>query len=411
MRFVIFSLSFLAISAAAESSPPPAPPLAQFDPLIGYPQPTQSAVRAIILGSNWMTRMNQPQGRFQFGYRPALRQPLEGDHDLKQAKAALAMAQSARFTGNERQAAVASQAILALLAVTRIDPMEPNCRRPIVSSQTCNRTGFAALLALAIYELPGADDKLVAEAERLCEFLHKQLRTDGSVHYIDSPNDSSVAIDPAGVNEYPGAALHALAVSHRVKPATWKNAAVVKGLEHYAAWFKAHPHPLLAASLTPAFAELASQERQRPESIAAAAAVLEMNDWLAGLQYASGDARHPLWAGGFKSVAVARLVESEPGCETGAYLQSLVCAYTVAAVQQDAARTARYKQSLSDAVQFLCGLQYTEINTRHFENTFRAGTLIGGFFFTPTDGNLRIDSTAVAITGLIRFLTSEAAKN
>ncbi|HEY2911173.1 MAG TPA: hypothetical protein VGI99_13065 [Gemmataceae bacterium] len=408
MRLVIFFLSFLAISAAAaEPSPPPAPPLAQFEPLIAFPQPTQTAVRAVVLGINWMTRMNQPQGRFQFGFRPALRQPLEGDHDLKQARAALAMAQAARFTGNERQAAVASQAILALLAVTRIDAMEPNCRRPIVSSQTCNRTGFAAVLALAIYELPGADDKLVSEAERLCEFLHKQLRTDGSVHYIDSPNDSSVAIDPAGVNEYPGAALQAIAVSHRVKPAAWKNAAVVKGLEHYGTWFKAHPHPLLAASLTPAFAELFQQSK----SNAAAAAVLEMNDWLAGLQYASGDARHPLWAGGFKSVAGGRLVESEPGCETGAYLQSLVCAYSVAAMKQDAARTARYKQSLGDAVQFLCGLQYTELNTRHFENTFRAGTLIGGFFFTPTDGNLRIDSTAVAITGLIRFLTSEAAKN
>src|SRR6266567_2579307 len=53
-------------------------PLAQFEPLNAFPQSTQTAVRSVIFGSNWLTRMNQPQGRFQYGYRPALRQPMEG---------------------------------------------------------------------------------------------------------------------------------------------------------------------------------------------------------------------------------------------------------------------------------------------------------------------------------------------
>lgn len=405
MRFVLFPailIAFIAAPGAAEPPAAPQPPLAHFEPLVAFPQPTQTAVRAVVLGSNWLTRMNQPQGRFQFGYRPALRQPMEGDHDLKQARAALALAQAARFTGNERQAAVASQAILALLAMTRIDPADPNCRRPILSSQTCNRTGFAAILALAIYELPNADAKLLAEAERLCEFLHKQLRTDGSVHYIDIPNDLSVKIDPAGVNEYPGAALQAIALSHRVKPAEWKNAALARGLEHYRIWFKDHPHPQLAASLTPAFLEMKSNS--------AAAAILDMNDWLLGLQYPSGDARHPLWAGGFKSMAADRVVASEPGCETGAYIQSLACAYSAAVALREPDRAARYKAALAEAISFQAGLQYTELNTRHFENNFRAGTLIGGFYLSPTDGNLRIDAAAVAVSGMLRYLGCGAEK-
>src|SRR5207248_4993391 len=77
--------------------------LSQFDPLDAFPPQTQSAVRGVLLGANWMTRMNQAQGRFLFGYNPALRQPLLGDHDLKQARAALALAQAAKFTGDEKQ--------------------------------------------------------------------------------------------------------------------------------------------------------------------------------------------------------------------------------------------------------------------------------------------------------------------
>lgn len=418
MRRVLFIGSLLlvftlAIGTAQPPAPIPAAPpagetaLAQFEPLSSFPQATQTAVRSAIHGSNWLTRMNQPQGRFQFGYRPALRQQMEGDHDLKQARAALALAQAARFNGDERQAAVASQAILALLAVTKIDPADPKCRMPVVSSMTCNRVGFAAILALGIYELPGIDERLLAEAERLCEFLRKQLRVDGSIHYIDSLTDLPTKIDPSGVNEYPGAALHALAVSNRVTPAAWKADAVKKGMEHYRAWFKANPHPMLVATLTPAFAELSLQTKAND----AAALVFEMNDWLAGLQYPAGDPRHPAWAGGFKSLADGHPADTEPGCECGAYLHSLACAYHLTRLNPDNARAARYKQTLVDAVQFLAGLQYTEANTRHFENGFRANVLLGGFYLSPTDGNLRIDSTALALSGLLRFLASGAEKN
>src|SRR5436190_701833 len=53
-------------------------PLAQFEPLSAFPVQTQNAVRGVLLGAQWMTRTNQPQGRFLFGYNPALRQPLPG---------------------------------------------------------------------------------------------------------------------------------------------------------------------------------------------------------------------------------------------------------------------------------------------------------------------------------------------
>lgn len=434
MRRTLASLALLALVFAVSAQPPvppsaPMPPslpsvipatgtnpapaagaegtLAQFEPLNAFPAATQSAVRSVIYGSNWLTRMNQPNGRFQYGYRPALRQAMNSDHDLMQARAALAMVQSARFTGNERQSAIAGQSLLALLALTKLDPADPNCRIPVASSLTCNRVGFAAALVLGIYELPGSDEKLLAEAERLCEFLHRQLRTDGSVHYIDSPNELAAKADPAGVNEYPGAALQAIARSNRVKPAAWKTEALKKGIEHYRAYFKANPHPMLAATLTPAFTECCLQTK----SDEAAAAVIEMSDWLISLQYAGSDPRFPQRVGGFRSFANGQPADTEPGFECGCYVHSIACGYHLLRFNPDIERAARYKQSLVDGVGFLTSLQYTEANTRHFENNFRANSLIGGFHLTPTDGNLRIDASAACLSGLIRYLNCGAEKN
>jgi hypothetical protein len=403
---------------AAEPTPPkplpvaaaaPAPvevPLTRFNPLAAFPPQTQTAVRGVLLGADWMVRMNQPHGRFLYGYNPALRQPLPGDHDLAQARAAVALAQAAKFGGDERQAVLASQAVLSLVAATRPDPADPTCRVPVHSSLVCNRVGFAAAVALAIYELPNLDPKRLAEAEQLCQFLRKQCRPDGSVHCGDGPADLSAKNDPAVENEHPGAALYAILVGNRVAPAAWKVEVAKKGVEFYRSAFRARPHPALVASLTPACAELFTQTKHAD----AAAAAFEMNDWLCGLQVSGGDPRTPQWAGGFRAVVDGRQTDAPPGPETGLYVQSLACACQLARLTPDLARYARYKPAVTDAVQFLCGTQYGEANTRHFEATFRANMLVGGFHLSPTDGNLRIDATASAVTGLVRFLGSGAEK-
>ena len=212
--------------------------------------------------------------------------------------------------------------------------------------------------------------------------------------------------DPAGVNEYPGLALHAIIVGNRVQPAAWKTDASKKGIEFYRARFKSSPHPLLAATLSPACAEMYLQTKSNE----AAAAVFEMNDWLCGLQIAASDTRTPQWAGGFRSIVDGQLADLPPGPEVGLYMQSLACAYEINRHVPDLAREARYKAALLDSIQFVCGLQYLEANTRHFENSFRANMLIGGFHLSPSDGNLRIDATATAVTGMLRFLLSGAER-
>lgn len=381
------------------------PPLSKFDPLAAFPPITQFAVSGAIRGATWMGKMHQSHGRFLHGYNPALRQPMPGDHDLKQTQCALAMAQAAKFSGDKQQAVQARQTILVLLASAPVSQTDTTIRTPVQVSLVCNRVGFAAILAMAIYELPGADEQLLTDAERLCEFLRRQLRTDGSVHYTDGANDVPTQADPAGLNEYPGLALQALAVSNRQRPAEWKKDAVKRGVSHYAGLFRTRPHPLLAASLTPAATELYLQTKF-PEM---ASAVFEMNDWLCAIQIASTDPRTPQWAGGFRTVVNGQATADPPGAaETGMYVQSLACAYQLSRATADLTREGKYRPTLGAAVEFLCGSQFSEANTRHFENTFRANMLIGGFHLSSTDGHLRTDATACAVTGLLRFLSSGA---
>jgi hypothetical protein len=378
--------------------------LSRFEPLAACPLHTQSVVRGVLYSANWMTRMNQSHGRFIYGFNPALRQPLLRDHDLLQARAAMAMAQLAKFTGDEKQGAIASQAILTLLTTTKVDPIDPNCRVPLHSSLVCNRIGFAATLALAIYALPAADAKLISDAEQLCEFLHKQCRSDGSIHYTDGTSEASIDVDPAGVNEYPGLALHAIVASNRVRPASWKNDVARQGIVFYRNYFHAKPHPLLAATLAPGCAELYLQTKWTDS----ADFVFEMNDWLCRIQIPNADPRIPQWAGGFRTVVNEQQTDSPSGPETGFYLQSLSYASLVARTTPDLDRYGKFKAASMAATQYLTDLQYVETNTRHFENAFRANMLIGAFHLTPTDGNIRIDATASAVTGLLRFLESVA---
>ncbi|MBY0232288.1 MAG: hypothetical protein K2W96_23675, partial [Gemmataceae bacterium] len=66
----------------------------------------------------------------------------------------------------------------------------------------------------------------------------------------------------------------------------------------------------------------------------------------------------------------------------------------------DAARHQRYAEAADRAVQFLATLQYTDAGTQHFAPWFRP-RIVGAFHASPTDGNLRLDHTAWAVSACI----------
>ena len=76
----------------------------------------------------WLQRANKPDGHFIAGFLPDLRVPMEGDSYVRQAGAALALAQAARFYGDDRSAVIAKQALLTLLLETSVDAKSPAIR-------------------------------------------------------------------------------------------------------------------------------------------------------------------------------------------------------------------------------------------------------------------------------------------
>jgi hypothetical protein len=362
-----------------------------------------SAVR----GADWLYRANRTDGRFFYGYLPALKSVLEGDNYLRQVGAAMALARAARYSGSERHVAIARQAILTLLLDTAPDPQNPRLRHTTLPSVAVNRLAAAGLLVLAINELPEPADDLLEQSEQLCAYIARQQLADGSLSIADDQGAAGVpADDPDSINYYPGEALYGLMRSQQHRPAAWKTDVVRKARGYYHAWWKAHQNLALVPWHTAAYTEAYLLTKEQPF----ADCVNEMNDWLCGLQYERLDAQHPLWMGGFMGWTDGKTVMSEPQVNSASYAESLAEACRVARQVGDLPRYQRYRETLERCLQFLTTLQYTEANTQHFSDWYRP-ILLGGFHAGPQDGNLRIDYTQHAICAMIQYLTYVAQES
>jgi hypothetical protein len=344
-------------------------------------------------GADWLFRMNGVKGRFLHGYLPALKQELEGDSFLHQAGAACALARAARLTGEERYAARAAQAILALLDETALDPGDSRVRCTTLPPAAVNRTGAVALLVLAIHELPAPQADLLDRSDQLCAYLRKQARKDGSL-----AAGAGEAETEEEVEAYSGLALHALLVSQKHRPADWKLDLARKALPHYRAWWRQHRSMAFVAAQTAAWTEAYARGHDK----AFAEFVHEMNDWLCGLQYARIEPRRLQWYGGFMTYQ-GRALETAPGVEAAVYAESLVHACRTAREAGDVARHDRYKEAAERTLQFLATLQYTDASTQHFAAWYRP-RIVGAFHANHQDGNLRIDQTEHAVSALVEYL-------
>jgi hypothetical protein len=364
--------------------------------------------------ADWLHRANRPDGRFEHGFLPSLKTKLEGDHYLRQAGAAFALARAARMTGDERHAAVARQAVLTLLLDTTTAAVPTRAGTPAAGSPlkmrhttlpsvVVNRLAAAGLLLLAIHALPNPADDLLEQSEELCRYIEQQQQADGSLSFCDNPtNPKEAAGDPDGINHYPGQALHGLMRSQEHRPAAWKSAVVSKALAYYRPWWQKNKNMAFVSWQTAAYSEafLCAQGKER----AYADFVFEMSDWLCGLQYTMLDPRHPLWLGGFMGFADGKPLPEAPHVHSACFAEALAEACRVAKQAGDLPRYQRYRESLERCLQFLSTLQYTDGNTQHFAEWYRP-RLVGGFHASHQDGTLRIDYTQHAIGALVQYLT------
>jgi hypothetical protein len=352
-------------------------------------------------GAEWLQRANGTEGRFAYGYVPALRTLLEGDHYLHQVGAASALARAARFTKNEAYAAKARQAVVTLLLDTMVDPHDKHVRYTTLPSVFLNRLATAGLLVQAIHELPSPAEDLLKQSDQLCAYIRKQQQADGSLSWWDSPADGKNApsVEADAINYYPGEALYGLMLSQRHQRAAWKTELVRKALDYYLAWWRAHKSMVLVPRHTAAYTEayLVSKDK------AFADAVMCMNDWLCQLQYVQLERQHPLWVGGFMAFLDGKAAAMPPDAGSALCAESLADACRVAQETGDLQRYRRYREALENGLRFLTTLQYTQSNSQHFADWYRP-VLLGAFHASHQDGNLRIDYNQHAVSALVQYL-------
>ncbi len=352
-------------------------------------------------GSDWLQRANRPDGRFVPGYVPALRTPLEGDHYLRQAAAAFALARAAHFFGDERAAAVARQAVLTLLLDTTTDDAKnPQIRYTTLAPSLVNRLAAAGLLVLAINELPAPAADLLDQSDQLCNYIRRQQQADGSLTCHDDVGDAqTISTDAEGTPYYAALALYGLVHSQAQRPAAWKTDVLRKALAYYQPWWRTHKSLTAVPWLTAAFTEayLLTQDRALGDF------ACEMSDWVCTLQYQQLDPRRPLWVGGFMGWADGKAQAVPPHVGSAAYAEGLAQACRVARQAGDLQRYQRYRDALERCLQFLTTLQYTEANAQHFADWYRP-VLLGAFHASHQDGDLRLDYTQQAVGALVDYL-------
>ncbi len=238
---------------------------------------------------------------------------------------------------------------------------------------------------------------------KLCNYVRKQARPDGSLACTDPRRDGQpVADETAATNEGAGVALYALMRSQTHRPAAWKTDLVRKAVAYYRPWWQAHKGAEFVPWTTAACWEAYQRTKEQPF----ADFVFEMNDWLCGLQYNQLDPQRQLWFGGFRTWSDGKAIDAAPTVAAAFYAEGLADACRTARQAVDVDRYGRYAGALQLDLQFVTRLQYTEAGTSHFSEWYRP-RLVGGFHASHQDGDLRIDYNQHAVSALVQFLDAD----
>src|ERR1019366_7406687 len=126
---VLVPLAILGMLVCSEAQTPPTsirPADAPVKPRDGskMAEVAQPIFNSAHRAMDWLKRTNKADGRFVYGFQPALCVMLDGDNFASQAGAVFALARAARYFRDEAGTVKARQAILTLLLETMLDPSD-----------------------------------------------------------------------------------------------------------------------------------------------------------------------------------------------------------------------------------------------------------------------------------------------
>jgi hypothetical protein len=354
-------------------------------------------VESIRSAGEWLVQNVGSDGLFRYGFEPALDRELEGENLVRQAGTAAALARAGAILRDEGMTRRARAVLARLIELREKDREKPLAvRREFAQQQGAHPLGWGALLLLGLAELRERTPAEIHQGDAIASFLLSHQRDDGSIRLIDleDEEDDDGEIDEEGWAYYPGEALYALARWGVIRDQTALLERVSRSRSVYWKHWRQEKEPAFIPWQSAAHAEvfLATGEK------ASASMVIEMNDWLLGLQY-DGKNSPESWDGGFGHYHEGERWAIEPGIASASYAESLVEGVRVARGMKDSVRQERYRQALDRAITFVGRLQYQAGDVKHFAANYQP-KLVGAFFQAPFDGTVRIDFTQHALMAM-----------
>ncbi|MFT3878416.1 MAG: hypothetical protein QM703_02010 [Gemmatales bacterium] len=393
-RLAVLSLAVATSSLAITTAQPPNEPA----PAVENMHPAHKALYFTVRrGTEWLMQAQQPNGMFHQGLNVAVNTPLEAAHFYHQAEAAIAVARVSRLTTNARYHAAAQQAILTLLASTKVDPQNPEMRFTLYPETTVNRLASAGLLLRAVHELPVPVEVRLKEAEGLAQYIRTNQQAEGRFQsQATNIQQASSNTDQDAMNLLcQGFAIEGLAISQTYSPANWKSESLLKAVRAYQQQMPLVVIPNFITGLTDTYF--------RTKDANCTAAVFNMADALCNVQQQVEPGK-VAWVGGFMTTSTKTTAMPPLAGESARCVSALCDAYRVARQAGDTARAEKYRQCASMGVQFVVSLQYTGVGVEHFAESYQPRVL-GGFRASVGEGVIRLQDTAECVLAVSTYLS------
>jgi len=191
-----------------------------------------------------------------------------------------------------------------------------------------------------------------------------------------------------GKDYYPGEAKLALMRYHQeTKDSKYMNA-VQKAFPYYRKYWRGNKNAAFVSWNTQAYKILYDVTKSKM----IASFIFEMNDWIVKNEQVHESL--------YKD-EIGGMPKKSPRFSTSVYVQGINDAYSVAVAERDHKRTVRYRDSIKSGIRFILLSQYVYLNSYYLPNEERA---YGGFRYSLTKNNMRIDFTQHAIFAILKAL-------
>jgi orotate phosphoribosyltransferase/AMMECR1 domain-containing protein len=349
-----------------------------------------SLSRLATLHTDYLLRHAKDDGTLYLTYEPFQNRLREGIETARLAHAAWTLARAGHALGRDDAACAARKIVDRLLGAVVED--ESGCW---IEPREGGAPSIAEIsfLLLALLELP-ADDERRRAAPRLAATLWSCIDAHGRVTTHRPPSDS-----PEGYQDYaPGQLLLALAGAAVAGVTETDRVSLGRAFRYYRHRFRYRRHFGQVSWLMQAFARW-SRARGDASQIGGhtsgttgdasfAEFVFEIGDWLLGYQQ--------MKTGGF----INDHQPDAPGYTTALYLEGIAAAYKLADSHGDAARRARYLDSVARGFHFLDRLVIQQRDARVLPNPMLA---LGGLRQSVNRSEVRVDFVQHSLSAILEL--------